>query len=556
MDYEMIRTDVLIVGGGAAGARAAIEAAKRRKVALLCKGSIGWSGITPLAFTGYSAYTGTIAEDSPAVQMADVLKGGYYLAEPKLVRAMVEAGRQTVQDLVDYGVRFVRERDGFLVQIMPGNTYPRCLRIKGEGASFMEALAKRVQHLSNVTLFPDMYVTQILRSDGRAVGATALDARTGTLRVFISNAVILAAGGCEQLWPHTDCPPESTGDGYAMALRCGAELVDMEQQLFYPTIALYPEPIRGLEISYERCLRVGGGGQLINGQGDVFFRAETFPTRDQLSNLIYQEIAAGRATPHGGVYLDLRGAQSWLKEELPRTLAPFARLVYFGLDPRGSLLEVAPGTHTSLGGVRIDEQACTNIPGLFACGEVAGNTHGANRLAGHALLDTQVFGMIAGASAVAYAESNPFLEPRATDIRDERDRVMSVYGKKGTDYRPFELAKQIRQLMGETVGFGRHQQALEKTRNGLNALRHTYLADVKVAGPQPFNNDWLEALEVANMLDTAELVTFSAMARKETRGTHVRRDCPWTDSNPYHVVVRSQSGTLDVCLDPVGGREG
>ncbi len=555
---ETIHTDVVVLGGGAAGARAAIEAAKGARVAVLSKGIVGSSGITPLAFTGYSAFTGGDPADSPETHIADITAGGRYLSDPRLVETMARAGRETVQDLIRFGVRFAKDGENLLLQLMPGNSFPRCLKIVGAGPGFMQALARTVGSTPGVTLFPDAYATNIFLADGCAVGVGVLDARTGEFRLFTAGALVLATGGCEQLWPRTDCPPESTGDGYAMALRAGAELVDMEQQLFYPTIAVHPAPVRGLEISYERCLRPGGGGQLVNGLGQPFFQAETFPTRDQLSNLIYQEIAAGRAAPHGGVYLDLLGAQDWLKEELPRTLACFSRLVHFGIDIREQRLEVAPGAHTSLGGVRIDEKAATTVPGLFACGEVAGNVHGANRLAGHALLDTQVFGIAAGRSAAEYAGKNRREEPGPVLVREEQARVLSLRSGARGSARPFEIARWLRGIMDSHVTSGRTAAGLQAALQEIRAMRTTELPHMQVAGPERFNNDWLEALELSNMLDAAEVVVRSALARDETRGTHTRSDCPWTRDEPQHVVIRSTQDGLTVCQQPVRplGREG
>lgn len=550
---DMLITEVLIIGGGAAGLKAAIESSNMgAQVVLLSKGPLGKSGITPLGFTGITACIGQEPSDSKDVHFRDHVIGGRFINEQNLVEALVEDAPRVVKELEEYGVRFLREKGGYKLTKPPGNTYPRMLRFSGGGHALIGALRRQVLKRPNVKVLEDFVATALLIRDGTICGALGLHLRTGEFQTLVAKSVILATGGFGQIWTLTDCPPDSTGDGCALAYRAGVRLVDMEQQLFYPTVALSPGSIRGLEISYESALALGAI-HLRNTLGENFLIEGLYPTRDELSRFVFKEIIEGRGTSHGGIFYDATGCTEEAKAKLKKSLSAYKRLKEFGIDVFNKQIEVAPGAHTSLGGILINTSGETNVPGLFACGEVSGNVHGANRLAGTAYTDTQVFGARSGRAAAEFAKGTGQKKMDQDQVRAEVARVIRFLQTKRRPLRPSVLKQKIKKATFCGLGVIRERSSLEAAFQKLAEIRHEDLPRVSVSGSKVFNLDWLEAIELDNMLDVSEIATASALYRKESRGTHYRTDFPHTDNKKWlaHTSVILRDSALEVKSYPV-----
>jgi succinate dehydrogenase/fumarate reductase flavoprotein subunit len=546
-------TEVLIIGGGAAGLKAAIETSnKGARAVVLSKGPLGKSGITPLGFTGITACIGQEHGDNQEVHFRDHVIGGRFISEQNLVEALAEDAPRTVKELEEYGVRFLRNKGNYMLKKPPGLTFPRVLRIIGGGYALIGALRREVLKHPEVNIFEDFIATALLTRDGTICGILGLHLRTGEFLIFSAKSVILATGGFGQIWTFTDCPPESTGDGCALAYRVGARLVDMEQQLFYPTIALSPRPIRGLEISYESAFSLGEV-HLRNSLGENFLTEGSYPTRDELSRLVFKEIIEGRGTNNGGIFYDATGCTKEAKAKLKKSLSAYKRLKEFGIDIFDKPIEVAPGAHTSLGGILINVAGETNIPGLFACGEVSGNVHGANRLAGTAYTETQVFGARAGKVAAEFSKGINQKRLDRDQVRTEVARVIRFFESKRWPLRPSSLKKKIKKAMSRGLGLRRKRSSLQEGLHTLAAIRQEELPRVSVSGSKVFNLDWIEAIELENMLDVAEIATVSAIYREESRGTHYRDDFPHTDNKKWlaHTSVIVGKNGLEVKRYPV-----
>jgi fumarate reductase (CoM/CoB) subunit A len=554
MSSTFHETDVLIIGAGAAGAAAAIEAGQAGvRTLVLAKGPMTMTGITPLGFTGYSAVTGLDSEDSSELHFRDTVVGGRYLCDQNLVEVMTASGAESVKKLMQYGVNFQKEKGAFLLQPAPGMSRPRMLLVPGGGKQFIDALKKEVARYPNVRVMADLTVSDLLQNGRQVVGALAFDLRTGESLVVHARATILATGGKGQLWPYTDCPPESTGDGLLLAYGAGAELIDLEQELFYPTVVIYPEHIRGLEITYETFLKPGA--KILNGRGeDIVQVGDIPPTREKLANQIFKEIKEGRGTEHGGVWIDLRAASPSHKEYVQEFLPAYRRLKQFGIDITEETLEVAPAAHTSLGGVRIDADTHTSVKGLFAAGEVTGGVHGANRLAGQAWLGCIVFGSRAGKFAAAFAKETGggLLDENSLHMAEENLRKFMA--PKTGCHRPYQVLQEINRLMWEYVGLRRSAGMLQKGLARIEALREEVLAGCLKIDPTPgFNLEWAQALQVRSLIMAAEMLTRAALFREESRGTHFREDFPKQDDADWlvHTMIRKDRNTMQVGRTPV-----
>lgn len=553
MPATIYETDILIIGAGAAGAAAAIEAGQAGvRVLVVAKGPMGKTGITPLGFTGYTAVTGLDPEDSAELHFRDTVVAGRYLSDQNLVEVMTAGGGDSARRLLQYGVKFQEENGALLLRQAPGMSRPRMLRIPAGGKHLIEVLKKEVASYPNVQLMPDLVVSDLLQSGRRVVGALALDMKTGQLLAIHARATILATGGKGQLWPYTDCPPESTGDGLFLAYRAGAELVDLEQELFYPTVVIYPEHVRGLEISYETFLQPGA--KILNRHGeDIAPVGDVLPTRDQLANLIFREIKEGRASERGGVWIDLRAAPPSLKENVRTFLPAYKRLKHFGIEITEETLEVAPGAHTSLGGLRIDPDTRTSLAGLFAAGETTGSVHGANRLAGQAWLACITFGFRAGKSAALFVKENEAHPPDLNHVRMAEEELRAFLTRKNGRFRPYQVLQQIKSLMWEYIGCIRNAAMMKKGLVRLEAMREEVEADLKVDPTAGFNWEWAQALQVRSLLAVAEMLTRAALFREESRGTHFREDFPEPDDINWlaHTMIRKEGKQMMVSKIPV-----
>jgi len=522
-------TDILIIGAGGAALRAAIEARRQGfDVLALSKGVAGKGGVTPTALTGYQAAFGHAdPADSPDIHYADTLKNGQYLSDPVLVRTLCEEAPASVLDLEALGVRFQKTEDGRFVQkrLDDSQSYPRSMRIGDAlGGPIMRVLRREALRMG-VTLRSDFLVTRILAYEGRACGAVGVDLRSGEIVTIQAKAVILATGGAAELYSLSTCPPEATGDGYALAYELGLELVDPEFFLFLGHAVLSPPAARGVLYPFQYLLQLGAK-PLYNAQGEAFVSKYATdgsgnPSRDIYARAIFCENMAGRGSENGGAYFD---PGSLPLEVLYRELPSQTRfLEELGLTMRAPF-EVGVAGHFLCGGVVVNKDTETALSGLFATGEVTGGLHGAARIGGNALAELFVFGKRAGKKAAEWAANQGASFP-PTDASGETERLLGILNGKGK-LRPRDVKRQLQQLMSTDVGVIRNEDRLA---HALTSIRHMrdHFDDIGPVNTNPvYNLEWLETLELHNMLCIAEIVALAAKERKESRGSHYRADYP------------------------------
>ncbi len=551
---DRITTDVVVIGAGCAGMRAALAAAAAGcAVTVLNKGPVNRSGITAMSSEGFQAPFA--AGDSAEVHYRDTLEAGAGLCEAPLAWLMAQGAAEEVRRLEAWGARFRKEPDGRYTQtIRPGVSVARnCFVVEG-GHGMLRAYARTAARTPRIALLEDRQVVRLVTAEGRAAGLVALDLRAGGLTAIEAGAVVVAVGGNESLWLHTSTPADATGELLALAHRAGAPLVDLEFMLFIPAVVVHPERARGILLVYEHVLNPDMlGGRFLNGRGEPF--VEGYPRRDAMMQAIIGEVLAGRAGPHGGVFLDLtrtRLTHAALTERLQYCMPkPFNRLLKLGVDLRTHPVEVAPGAHYNLGGIRMDSWGRTGVPGLLACGEAGGNVHGANRLSGNAFPECLVFAARAGAEA-------------ARDVRearraaaDWRGAVNDVLARQagwcdpdgdghghgnGKAIRPIHLKARLQEIMGRLAGVVRDGAGLRHALDRIAELRAEALPALRADGASPFCRELGEAHEVAAMLDLAELVVRSALFRTESRGHHLRTDHPARDDAAWRVHTLMTAG--------------
>lgn len=532
MKEEIYHTDVLVIGSGGAGCRAAIEANKQKlDVIIISKGLSFKSGCTTLAEGGYNAAFGYVDEkDSVETHFKDTLKGGAYLNDQKLVKILVEEAPGRLNELEMYGAIFDRQESGELNQRpFGGQTFRRtCFQGDRTGHEMMTALKEEVIR-RDIKTVEEVMITSLITStsDGSVLGACGLSLKDSKFLIFTAKSTVLATGGAGWMYPVTSNAMQKTGDGFALAYSVGADLLDMEQVQFHPTGMLYPKSRRGVLIT--EAVR-GEGGRLFNSEGERFMnkydsRGE-LATRDVVARAIYREIIEGRGTERGGVYLDVTHLPRELIEDKLETM--LLQFLDVGIDIREQPMEVAPTAHHFMGGAYINEHGKTTVGNLFAAGEVAGGVHGANRLGGNALADTQVFGRRAGEAAAknALESQSKIDEDRVIkQAGTEQERIQSLF--KDGKYYPFEIRKELQEVMWKNVAIIRSAEGLNAAILRIKELKEM-LKDVKVPNIQVYNKNLQDALEVEKLLDIALLTAESALIREESRGAHFREDYPET----------------------------
>ncbi len=534
-------TDVVVIGAGGAGQRAALEVARAGMDAVLVtKGLLGRSGNTPM---GRFSFCVALPEtgDSPEAHAADTLASGEGLADERLVKTLVEQAPVELETLVDWGMRFDRE-NGRLKQVrVPGHVAARALYFRQQtGLEITRTMRRQISN-SSVRIIEDTPVVAVLTEGGAVAGALAVDTWTGEPLVLEAPAVIIAAGGAGALYRVTSNARDSTGDAYALGYAAGAELVDMEMTQFLPFGLAEPLSLRGA--TDPGGALITAGAWLLNGKGERFMarydpeRLE-FSTRAVTTKAIAEEVNAGRGSPLGGVWLDLPEERDRPSEIIDRAWC--AHLRQAGLDPDAGPLEVAPSCHHMMGGLRINPDAETSVRGLFAAGEAAGGLHGANRLAGSGLIDGQVFGAAAGRSACVCARANrgrAFPDHLATRAWES---FRATVGGGRRVIRAWEIKDRLASVMSECGGVLRTGDGLE---TGIGQV--TELADelATIAEPVP-GLDMQEAIEVRHLVTTAELILRSALMREESRGAHLRSDFPERNDARFrrHTVIRREDG--------------
>jgi succinate dehydrogenase / fumarate reductase, flavoprotein subunit len=540
-DHRTNVSNILVIGAGAAGLRAAIAAHQARREVVILGKRARTDPHTVLAAGGINAALGTVdPEDSWQQHFADTLRESYYLADPRMVEIMAREAPAAIQELADWGCAFARTPEGKLDQRFFGaHTYRRtCYAGDYTGRAMIETLTKKVDEL-RIPILDHQYVSHLLLYDSVCFGAMAFDLFSGERTVFLADAVVLATGGHTRLWRRSSSRrDENTGDGMHLALRAGCSLMDMELVQFHPTGMVTPEEMAGTLVT--EAVR-GEGGRLFNKLGERFMQRYDpermeLSTRDRVAMANYLEILEGRGGPNGGVFLDIsHRSKEYILEKLPRMYRQFMETQL--LDISRQPMEVAPTAHYSMGGVRVEpETHATEVGGLYAAGEVTSGLHGANRLGGNSLSETVIFGRRVGEAAAAYS-AGLLAQLRAqqpiAQAHDELNRLMQPGDELA---RPLQRA--LRNLMWECCGVVRDEERLNQGLEKLTEL-HEGAERLDVRPSSEGYRDLAVALDLHASLAAAEATVRSALERQESRGAHQRADFPALDPKlQLNIVVK------------------
>jgi succinate dehydrogenase / fumarate reductase flavoprotein subunit len=554
--YDAYDYDVLVIGAGGAGLRAAIAAAEAGvTVGLVCKSLLG-KAHTVMAEGGIAAALGNVdPKDSWEVHFADTMRGGQRINDYRMVETFAKEVPERVFELERWGGLFDRTPDGRILQRPFGaHTYRRLCHVGDRtGLELIRTLQDRVVH-SGVDVHMEVTTTRLLTDAERIAGAFGYRREDGRYLLFRAKAVVLATGGWGKVYKVTSNSWECTGDGCAMAYEAGAELMDMEMVQFHPTGMVWPPGVRGILVT--EAVR-GEGGILRNSQGERFMerydpKKMELSSRDVVARSIYKEVQAGRGTPHGGAWLDIshRGPD-YIKKKLPSMHEQFLKLA--DIDITKSPMEVAPTIHYVMGGVRVEAgTGATTVPGLYAAGEVAAGLHGANRLGGNSLGDLLVFGKRAGEHAAHYVQGLR-AAPRADDRQAAEERALLQRPfERETGENPYEIHEELQAVMGEDAGIARTGAGLAAGLQKILALQER--ADrMHVGGSMLYNPGWHQCRDVRFMLTLCEAIFRSAIERTESRGAHWRLDYPDQDAawGRKNIVVRRENGAMRVATRPV-----
>ena len=586
--YETREYDVLIIGAGGAGLRAAIEAsASGVRVGLVCKSLLG-KAHTVMAEGGMAAALANVDErDGWQVHFADTMRGGQYLNQWRMAEIHAKEAPARVNELEAWGALFDRTNDGRILQRnFGGHAYPRLAHVGDRtGLEMIRTLQDHGVH-QGMTVHMEITVTKLFKDGERVAGAFGYDRERGRFRVFKAPAVILATGGLGKAYKITSNSWECTGDGIALAYHAGAQLKDMEFVQFHPTGMVWPPSVSGILVT--EGVR-GEGGVLTNSEGKRFMfdnvpelykelvaddaeegwryvtgdrearRPPELLTRDHVARMILAEVKAGRGTPHGGAFLDIAwikervpGGAEHIKRKLPSMYHQFKQLA--DLDITEEPMEVGPTTHYAMGGVKVDSDSqMTSVPGLYAAGECATGLHGANRLGGNSLSDLVVFGKRAGEHAVEHAREAGPAAVRDADVEAAAAEALAPFDRDDTGEGPFQLQQALQELMQENVGIIRAAPDLDRGIEALADLRRR-ARQVKVHGNREWNSGWHTALDLAPLLTVSEAIAVTAKERRESRGAHTRddhreKDAEWGKVNL--VVEKGADGSMQVRKEPV-----
>lgn len=526
--------DVLVIGSGGAGCKCGIIARKNKQdVIMVSKGLTFKSGCTMLAEGGYNAVFGYVDEaDSMQLHILDTLKGGAFLNDLHLVHELVLESPKRLIELESYGCLFDRQEDGRLNQRAFGGQSCRRTCFKGDqsGHEMMLGLKEEVIR-EGVKTHSEVMITKLLFDDDhtKIVGAMGISLADGSLVIYHSKATVIASGGCGWLYPVTSNAVQKTGDGIIMAYEAGADMMDMEMVQFHPTGMVSPKSRKGVLIT--EAVR-GEGGHLINTDGERFMinydSRQELATRDIVARSIYTEIQEGRGTEDGGVYLSVTHLpEEQVQTKLHTMVQQFKDV---GIDIINEPMVVAPTAHHFMGGIRIDGNCESNIKNLFAAGEATSGVHGANRLGGNALADTQVFGNIAGVQSSKRAQETDLEQPDKKEIDNEIGRISSLWTE-GT-YEPEDIKTEIQDIMWKYVAIVRDEEGLKQAQIELDKLQEK-TKDMNVPSYTEYNTHLVTALEVISMIKLAKLIVQSALLRKESRGAHYRIDYPEKNDAEY-----------------------
>ena len=562
-DYTTYEHDVLVIGAGGAGLRAAIEAsAAGVSVGLVCKSLLG-KAHTVMAEGGMAASLGNVDDrDNWKVHFSDTMRGGQYVNNWRMAELHAKEAPDRVRELEAWGAVFDRTKDGKILQRnFGGHRYPRLAHVGDRtGLELIRTLQDHGIH-QGIEVYMEVTVVSLLKDGDRIVGAFAYEREHGRFRIFKAKAVIIATGGVGRAYKITSNSWEGTGDGHTLAYDAGAELIDMEFIQFHPTGMVWPPSVRGILVT--EGVR-GEGGILRNSEGKRFMfddipdnykdqtadneeegwryvtgdknarRPPELLTRDHVARCIVREVKAGRGSPHGGVFLDIAwikekisNAPEHIKKKLPSMYHQFKQLA--NLDITTEPMEVGPTTHYVMGGVRVDaDTQMSTVSGLFAAGECAAGINGANRLGGNSLSDLLVFGKRAGEFAAIYAKENAAGAVDNKQIENAAKAALEPFERSGGE-NPFTIQHDLQEMMQDLVGIVRTEDEMQQALVGLKKLRER-AANVSVAGNIDFNPCWHTALDLNNLLTVSEAITHAAIERKESRGGQFREDFPAKDA--------------------------
>jgi succinate dehydrogenase / fumarate reductase flavoprotein subunit len=589
-NYETHEYDVLVIGAGGAGLRAAIEAsAAGVKVGLICKSLLG-KAHTVMAEGGMAAAMGNVDDrDSWKVHFADTMRGGQYVNNWRMAELHAKEAPSRVHELEAWGAVFDRTKEGKISQRnFGGHRYPRLAHVGDRtGLELIRTLQDHGIH-QGITVHMEYTIVSLLKDSTRVVGAFGYDRERGRFRIFKAKAVVVCTGGLGRAYKVTSNSWEGTGDGVSLAFHAGAELLDMEFIQFHPTGMIWPPSVMGILVT--ESVR-GEGGVLRNKDGKRFMyddipenyksQTSTDPeegwrytqndknakrppellTRDHVARCINREVKAGRGSPHGGVFLDI----SWIKEKMPNAPEHIKKklpsmyhqfMQLANLDITKEPMEVGPTTHYAMGGVRVNgETQATNVPGLFAAGECAAGLHGSNRLGGNSLSDLLVFGKRAGEFAAKYAQENPKIQIDDAQVEAAYKEAVEPFERPagGGTEGPYQVQYDLQNMMQELVGIVRLENEMTRALAGLEKLK-ARAAKVAVQGHREYNPGWHTAIDLKHLLTVSEAITMCALDRKESRGGHFREDFPNKDPEAakYNsVVTKAADGSMKLRREPI-----
>ncbi len=582
LDYETHEHDVIVIGAGGAGLRAAIEAAAQGvSVGLICKSLLG-KAHTVMAEGGIAAALGNVwPEDNWQVHFRDTMRGGKMVNNWRMAQLHAQEAPERVLELERWGALFDRTKDGRILQRdFGGHRYARLAHVGDRtGLEMIRTLQYHGIH-QGIDVYMECTITRLLKDGDRVCGAVGYWRESGRFVVFKAKAVVLATGGIGKAWKVTSNSWEYTGDGQSLALWAGADLIDMEFVQFHPTGMVWPLSVSGILVT--EGVR-GDGGTLRNNKGErfmfnyipEFFKGETADNeaeadrwyedkknnrrtadllpRDEVARAINSEIKAGRGSPHGGVFLDIctRRPADYIRRRLPSMYHQFKELA--GVDITKEPMEVGPTCHYVMGGVRVDADTTqATVPGLFAAGEVAGGMHGSNRLGGNSLSDLLVFGRRAGLHAALYAKDfGGQLTVDSGQVESIVRAALAPFERVGQE-NPYAIQSELQETMQSLVGLIRTESELKVALQRIAKLKERAVK-VRVEGHRQYNPGWHLAVDLESLLTVAECCATAALERTESRGGHTRDDHPYTDDQwgTVNVVLRQRNDALQLTREPL-----
>jgi succinate dehydrogenase / fumarate reductase flavoprotein subunit len=553
--YEIHEHDVLIIGAGGAGLRAAIEAlAQGVRVGVVCKSLLG-KAHTVMAEGGIAAAMANVdTSDDWRTHFRDTMRGGKFLNNWRMAQLHAQEAPERVRELEQWGALFDRTENGDILQrAFGGHTFKRLCHVGDRtGLEMIRTLQDRGVHMG-IDVYMECTITRLLKDGDRIAGAIGYWREQGRFVVFRAKSVIICTGGIGKAWKITSNSWEYTGDGMALAYDAGADLMDMEFVQFHPTGMVWPPGVQGILVT--EAVR-GEGGVLRNKDGERFMerydpKKLELSTRDVVARSIYTEVREGRGTPHGGAFLDISHQPAeYVKRKLPSMYHQFLELA--DVDITKEPMEVGPTCHYMMGGIGVDaETAQTSVPGLFAAGEAAVGLHGANRLGGNSLSDLLVFGRRAGLAAAEHAKRGEMPPIDPSQIEDAVRQMLAPFERPEGDS-PYAIHEDLQNTMQSLVGIFRDEEDLRRALSELDVLK-ARAARVRVEGSRLFNPGWHLAWDLQSMLTVAEAVTRSALTRRESRGAHSRIDYPGLDEawGKKHNVVVKKAGAMTLVETPV-----